>query len=586
MNEALRGWWLARYRRSDLPSDLVAGAVVAIMLVPQSMAYALLAGLPAEVGLYASVVPVAVYALAGSSRTLAVGPVAIVSLLVASGLAPLAEPGSAAYLGLALTLAAMVGVLQVALGLARAGFLVNFLSHAVISGFTSAAALVIAVSQLRHLTGASVAGGGHLLERLAASVGLGGGIQLPTLAIGAGAILVLLTSKHSGGRLLTRLGVPPSWRLPIEKSGPLLAAILGTCALAVFDFGGVAVVGEIPRGLPRPSWPAIELATLRALVPVALAIAFVGFIESFAVAQALAARRREIVDADRELVALGLANWGAALSGGYPVTGGLSRSVVNASAGARSGMASLVTAGLVALTLAFLTPAFHHLPKAVLAAIIIVAVAQLVDLAALPRLWRYSRGDALAWAGTFAAVLVAGVERGILAGAAIAVGLHLWRTSRPHLAIVGRVGSSEHFRNVERHAVTTWPQLLLVRIDESLYFANAAFLESKLLGLAVARPEVRNLVLIASAVNVIDGSALESLDRLRAELAAAGVRLHLAEVKGPVMDRLAGTTFLERLAPGRVFLSTHAAVSCLVNGEASADRALAVKPRPACVSLT
>lgn len=569
MTEHADGWWLRRYRRSDLPADLVAGTVVAIMLVPQSMAYALLAGLPVQVGLYASMLPVAIYALLGTSRSLAVGPVAIVSLLVATGLAPLAAPGTPEYLGLALTLAAMVGLLQLGLGLARAGFLVNFLSHAVVSGFTSAAALVIAASQLRHL----IAFPGADNASSTAGPGWFSGVDDPTLAIGAGALLVVLLSRRGIGTVARRFGMSDAWRVPLERSGPLIAIALGIAAVVGLDLDSVAVVGEIPRELPRPSWPTLDLSALQALLPVALAITFVGFIESYAVAIALAARQRETVEANRELVALGLANWGSALSGGYPVTGGLSRSMVNAAAGATSGMASLVTAGLVAFTLAFLTPLLFHLPKAVLAAIIVAAVAGLVDIAALPRLWRYSRADGLAWIGTFSVVLAVGVERGILTGAVIAVGLHLWHTSRPHLAIVGRVGTSEHFRNIERHQVQTWPDLLIVRIDESLYFANAAFLESKLLAMVAARPGVRHLVLIASAVNFIDGSALETLDRLRAELVEAGATLHLAEVKGPVMDRLEGTRFLDRLAPGRVFLSAHKAVTFLADENPPQDPA-------------
>lgn len=579
----MANWWVTSYRRSDLPADLVAGAVVAIMLVPQSMAYALLAGLPAQVGLYASVLPLVIYALFGSSRVLAVGPVAIVSLLIASTLAPLAEPGSPAYLGLALSLAALVGLVQLFLGLARAGFLVNFLSHAVISGFTSAAALLIGWSQVRHLTGAQGADGGTRWQAFVANFDL---TQSPaTAAIGGGSILLLLSFHRGLGQLLGHWRVPDAWRVPIEKSGPLVASLLGIVAVLGLGLEGVAVIGQIPAGLPRPTLPGFEFSTLWALLPAALAISFVGFIESFAVAKTLAARQRQTVDADRELVALGLANCGAALSGGYPVTGGLSRSMVNATAGAKSGMASLITATLVALTLAFFTPVFRALPKAVLAAVIVVAVVQLFDLSALPRLWRYSKADGLAWLATFGVVLVSGVERGILAGAAIAIGLHLWHTSRPHLAVVGRVGDSEHFRNVLRHDVRTSPDLLLIRIDESLYFANAAVLESKLLSLVAERPAVRHLVLIASAVNFIDGSALECLTRLRSELAEAGVTLHLAEVKGPVMDRLQETALLRDLAPGRIFLSTHEAVGAL---ESVADLGLvtAREPPRQSVSLT
>lgn len=561
-------WWLLDYHRADLPADLLAGAVVAVLLVPQSMAYALLAGLPPQVGLYASVVPVALYGLAGRGR-LSVAPTAITSLLVGSALAPLAAAGSLEAVGWALSLALLVGATQLLLGLLRAGFLANLLGHSVISGFTSAAALVIATGQLPSLAGLPTASGSFGAKLLALARGLGQ-VHAPTLVLGGGAVALLLLVPRFADRWLRRLRIPAAGRSALARGGPLAAVVLGTLAVQHLSLEGVAVVGKIPAGLPSLTLPGLAPEALRTLLPSALAIALVSFVESFAIAKALAARHRERVEADAVLRGLGTANLGSAFTGGYPVTGGLGRSTVNDEAGAKSGMASLVTAGLVALTLAFLTPAFRSLPRAVLAAIILVAVSRLFDPSSFRRLWRYSTSDALAWAVTFVAVLVEGVELGILTGVAAAIALHLARTSRPHVAVVGRLGDGEHFRNVLRHPVRTWPDLLLVRVDESLYFANAAYLEGRLLEMVAQRPAVRHLVLIASAVNLIDGGALESLDRLTTELRQAGVTLHLAEVKGPVMDRLARTDFLHRLAPGRVFLSTHEAVLALAQ-EGGAD---------------
>ena len=565
--------WLSSYRRANLASDLVAGVIVAIMLVPQSMAYALLAGLPAQVGLYASVVPVALYALLGTSTTLAVGPVAIVSLLVASGVSHLAEAGSAAYAGYALTLALMVGVIQSVMGWIRLGFLVNFLSHAVLSGFTSAAALVIAASQLKHVLGVQVGRPESFLRLLEALAAKLGETHLATLAIGLGGIATLLVFRYWAEPILKRLGVAAAWRVPLAKIGPFVAVASGawiTAAFGLHQRAAVAVVGEIPRGLPSFTAPVLEAGALRILLPTALAIAFIGFLESFAVAKVLAARRREKVRANQELVALGVANLGAAFTGGYPVTGGFSRSMVNFTAGARSGVAALTTAGLVAASLAMLTPLFYFLPKASLAAIILVAVSQLIDGRAFGRFWRYSRADGIAFLLTFAAVLAAGVERGIVVGALTALFLHVWRTTQPHIAVVGRVQGSEHFRNVLRHDVETWPRLLLVRVDESLYFANVQHLEQRVLQAVSEKPEVQHFVLIASAVNFIDGSALETLETLCEELRSAGVTFHLAEVKGPVMDRLERVAFLDHLGEGRVFLSTQEAVDELLEpGHAS-----------------
>ena len=555
--------WLRGYRRADLGGDAVAGVVVAIMLVPQAMAYAQLAGLPPEAGLYASMAPLVVYALLGTSRTLAVGPVAIDSLLVAAGLAPLVAAGGDAV-ELALTLALLVGAIDLVLGLARLGFLANFLSHPVMSGFTTAAVLVIALSQAKHLLGVPIEGMPSSHELVLELVRRAPDTNLVTLAIGLGTVVLLLLFRYGVRAWLVRLGVRSGLAQLLGRSGPLVALVAGTLVvrgLALDSAAGVRVVGAIPTGLPHPTLP--ELETARALLPTALAICLVGFLEAYSTGRALASKRRQKLDATRELVALGGANVAAAFTGGYPVTGGLARSTVNFAAGANTPLASILTALLVAVVVAFLTPLLHSLPQAVLAAIIVVALTNLVDLRALRHVWRYSKADGLAMTVTFATSLVFPVQWGILVGTTIALLLYLWRTSQPHVAVLGRVGTSEHFRNVRRHEVETDPRILVLRVDENLYFPNAKFLEDTLLRAVADRPEVRYVVLVCSAVSFVDTSALDTIERLDAELRDGGVVLLLSEVKGPVSDRLDRVGFLERFGRDRVFLSTHAAVTAL-----------------------
>jgi sulfate permease, SulP family len=555
--------WLRHYEARDLPGDLVAGTVVAIMLVPQGMAYAMLANLPPQVGLYASMVPLLLYGLLGTSRTLAVGPVAIVSVLVAVAVAKAGpmEPGQA--MGLAIALALGVGTLQLVMGALRLGFLVNFLSDPVIAGFTNAAALVIGLSQVKHLLGVALPHTERPIELLLATVR-----QLPetnsaTLGIGMGSLLVLLFFNRHLAPVLRKAGLSERVAATLAKTGPLVT-VAGASLLAwqldLAERVGVKVVGVVPAGLPGITIPAWDWGQMQLLLPMIAAISLVGYVESFSIAKSLASRRRERVDANGELIGLGAANIGAAFTGGYPVTGGLSRSLVNYSAGARTGLASMVTAGLVALTVLFFTPAFTHLPQAVLAAIIVVAVSGLIDVTIPRRLWRYNRHDFLSFLVTFGAVLGLGVEAGIGAGAASALLLFIFRASRPHVAVLGRVGNTEHFRNVLRHKVQTRPDAMVIRIDASLYFGNARFVEDYVLGALADQPQVRHVVLVCSAVNAIDATALETLERLLHELQNSGVQLHLAEVKGPVMDKLEDVGFAEQLGRSHIHLSTHLAM--------------------------
>jgi SulP family sulfate permease len=558
--------WLLHYHPQDLVGDLMAGMIVAIMLVPQSMAYALLAGLPPQVGLYASILPLILYALFGTSRTLAVGPVAMVSLLVATGISAIAPQNSPEYIVLALVLALLVGIIQLSMGLLRLGFLVNFLSHAVISGFTSAAALIIAFSQLKHLLGVKIPHTESFYELLVSLVQQLGRSNIVTLSIGVISIAVLIYFNRHLGSLLNRWGVSEGLIVPITKSAPLIVVLFSTLlvwSLALHENANVNIVGTIPRGLPPFTLPSFEWTLWQKLLPTALTISFVGFMESIAVAKSLASKRRQKVDANQELIGLGAANLGAAVTGGYPVTGGFSRSVVNFAAGANTALASMITALLIALVTLFFTPLFYFLPQTTLAAIIIVAVFGLVDVNTFKQMWRYNKADGVSLLITFVAVLTVGIELGILVGVVTAVLLFLWRTSRPHIAIVGRVGESETFRNVLRHEVKTCPHVLAIRVDGSLYFANTKYLEDQLLQAIAQWPELEHLVLVCSAINFIDASALETLENLIDNLKQVGVNFYLAEVKGPVMDRLSKTDFLDQLGRDRIFLSTHQAMQTL-----------------------
>ncbi len=557
--------WLFHYRRADLPSDLVAGIVTAIMLIPQSMAYAQLAGLPPQVGLYASVVPLIIYALLGTSGQLSVGPVAITSLLVFSGVSALAEPGSARYLQLVLLLALIVGAIKLLLGVFRLGVILNFISHPVLAGFTTASALIIAAGQLKYILGYKISGERFYETLYHAAAGLGQ-TNLVTLSIGLTSIALLLFFRKGLRPLLQRAGLRPLAVTLIVSGAPLVTVLLGTLItwlLRLDQRAGVAVVGAIPAGLSPFSWPAPGLADAGALLPAAATIVLVSVVESIAVAKALASKRRQAIDPNQELIALGAANIGAGLFSGYPVTGGFARSVVNFQAGAVTGLASLVTAGGIALILLFFTPLFYFLPQAVLAATVIVAVFGLVDLKEPRHIWQANRSDAFTWGITFASVLLLGIETGIFVGVGASLLLYLWRTSRPHIAVVGRLGESEVYRNVLRYEVTTWPHVVAVRVDESLYFANTRYLEQALLRIIAERPEVKHLVLIGSAINFIDSSALHSLESLVQELRDAGVELHLAEIKGPVMDGLRRAHFVEKLGVEHIHLTTHQAMQRL-----------------------
>ncbi|MDJ0825994.1 MAG: sulfate permease [Rhodobacter sp.] len=555
--------WGSRYTTEMATNDAVAAVIVTIMLIPQSLAYALLAGLPAEMGLYASILPLVAYAIFGTSRALAVGPVAVVSLMTAAAIGNLGLTDPAQIAAAAITLAFLSGLILLAMGVFRLGFLANFLSHPVIAGFITASGILIATSQLKHILG--VEAHGHTLIELGASLWAHlSDTNSTTFVIGTAATGFLFWVRKGLKPLLIDLGLASRLADILAKAGPVAAVAVTTLAAyaAGLDTRGVALVGDVPHGLPPLIAPSFDLDLWSSLLGSALLISIIGFVESVSVAQTLAAKKRQRIVPDQELIGLGASNVAAAVSGGYPVTGGFARSVVNFDAGAETPAAGAFTAIGIALAALLLTPLLYFLPKATLAATIIVAVLSLVDFSILKRTWTYSKADFAAVAATILGTLGLGVEIGVSTGVAVSILLYLYKTSRPHIAEVGVIPGTEHFRNILRHEVQTHPALVTLRVDESLYFANARYLEDYITDRVVGCPSVKHVVLQCTAVNEIDMSALESLEAINHRLDGMGVKLHLSEVKGPVMDRLQCTQFLDEMS-GQVFLSQYEAMRAL-----------------------
>lgn len=555
--------WGAQYNRELFVSDLVAALIVTIMLIPQSLAYAMLAGLPPEVGLYASVAPLVLYTLLGTSRVLAVGPVAVISLMTAAAVGHQAALGVHSYWQIAITLAFISGCLLLLMGFLRLGFLANFLSHSVVSGFISASGLLIAASQLKTLMGVQASGDNFfmLLWSLIQQIPQ---TNILTLLIGTSATIFLFWVKQKLKPLLIKIGFNKIAADILTRAGPVIA-IFVTTTLAwglKWPEAGLKVVGEVPQGLPPFTTPIWDPALWKDLFVPALLISIVGFVESVSVGQTLAARKRERIEPNQELVALGASNLSASLTGGFPVTGGFARSVVNADSGARTPAAGLYTAVGITLATLFLTPALFYLPHATLAATIIVAVLSLVDFSIFKHTWKFSKADFVAVTVTLFATLILGVEIGLIAGVIVSLALHVYRSSQPHIATIGLVPGTEHFRNVLRHVVLTSPRVLCLRVDESLYFANARNIEDRINAEVAANPQLKHVVLQCSAINSIDASALESLEMIEKRLRDSGICLHLSEVKGPVMDRLEKSDFLTHLS-GQVFLTNYRAVQHL-----------------------
>ena len=538
---------LSEYDRRQLRGDLSAGLTVGVMLIPQGMAYALIAGLPPIYGLYASLVPLIVYAVFGSSRQLAVGPVAMVSLLVAAAVGPMAEGQPELYVGLAVLLSLMVGALQFGLGIARFGFLVNFLSHPVLSGFTSAAAFIIGLSQLKHLLGVDLPRSNYVHEIVWAAAGKLGAADPLTVALGGGSILLLVALR----------------RLNRSLPGALVVVVITTGLVWAFglDEHGVAIVGSVPGGLPPPTVPPLDWGLVQQLAPSALAIGLVGFMESIAVAQAYARRHRYEVDANQELVGLGLANLAGAFFSAYPTTGGLSRTAVNDEAGANTNLAGLVSAGIIALTLLVLTPLFYYLPDAVLAAIIMVAVTGLVEWEEALRLWRVDRRDLGLMALTFVATLGLGIEQGILIGVVVSLIVVIYQSSTPHTAIMGRLPGTQTYRNLKRNPeALTQSETVIVRMDANLYFATVSPFRDLLTTVDTQGEALRAIVVDMYPVNQIDSTGVDALEEVIESCRRKGIALYFAGVKGPVKDVLEAAGVPDEVGRDRFVHEVHTAV--------------------------
>lgn len=550
--------WGPSYDRGDLRSDLAAGVTVAAMLVPQAMAYALLAGLPPEIGLYAATIPVLVYALFGTSRQLAVGPVAIVSLLTATALGQLVEEGTAGYLEAAALLALLVGLAHIVLGAGRLGFLVNFLSHSVLVGFTAAAAIIIGFSQVKHLLGISIPRKDHFYETVAEVAKGLSDTQTTTLVLGLAALVSLLLLKR----------VMP--RLP----GALVVVVASIIAVELFDLEsrGVRTVGEIPDSLPSFGLPSFDGSLIGNLVPTAIVITIVGFMESIAVAKVYARRHGYEVEPNTELIGLGSANVASGLFGGYPVTGGFSRTAVNDTAGARTPLASIVTALLVLVTIAFLTPLLTSLPNAVLGAIIVVAVVGLVDIKEMRHIWHVKQTDLVSLSVAFVATLALGIELGIAVAIVASMLVVFARMSRPHTAVLGQVEGTTNYRNIERFPeAQVRDGVRVVRIDAAISFVNAVVVKRLVIAQAeqiTDRPKA--LVLDASGINDLDATGADMLTELLPELERRGIELHLADVKGPVRDVLRRAGLWDSSA-GRIHASTSDAVDSVLAGRTAPD---------------
>ncbi|MGZ4978523.1 MAG: SulP family inorganic anion transporter [Methylobacter sp.] len=552
--------WLKSYTRQEFNSDLFAGIITAILLVPQGIAYAILAGLPPQLGLYASILPPVLYALFGTSRTLSVGPASIAAIMIAGALTSPEVSALGNPVQSALILSAESGIILLLMALLRMGGLVNFISHPVLTGFTSGASLLIIANQLPQLFGLKAPSCGidlicygHYLS----------GIAPTTMAIGLTALGLLIFFGKPLIHTLKQIGMQPALITAISKCGPLLTIMLTTLAVGYFDLTvqhHVAVVGQVPAGLPALRFDFLAIEKWSVLLPYSGFITLIAYVESVAIAKVTANLRAEKIAPNQELIALGIANLSAAISGGMPVAGGFSRTMVNFAAGARTQMAMLIAAAILALAVIFFSPWFENIPKAALAAIILVAITPLVKLKDIAITWRYDRGDGIAELATLLGVLVYGIEEGITLGIILTLVSHMRKTSQPHIAVVGRIPGTEHYRNIKRHSVETWGHLLLLRVDESITFANINYIEEFIKSELRRQPDIKHIVLIFTSVSDIDTTALEVLENLNHTLQAAQITLHISEAKGPVLDKLEKTDFIRQLQPGKAFFHTADAV--------------------------
>jgi sulfate permease, SulP family len=564
--------WLPNYKKSDIKGDLSAGLTVGVMLIPQGMAYAMLAGLPPIYGLYAATVPLLIYAIFGTSRQLSVGPVAMASLLVASGLATIVsyETEPEQYIKLAVLLALMVGVFRLGMGLFRLGFLVNFLSKPVISGYTSAAALIIGLSQLKHLLGIKIPNSNYVHEVLYHAALNIQSTHIITLAIGIGGIALLLGLKK----------IKKQYKIDIP--GPLAVVALSTVLVWILDLNaeGVSIVGSVPGGFPTFTIPELSIITMQALIPAALTIALVGYMESIAVAKAIQAKHKTYkVSANQELIALGVANIGGALFQAFPVNGGFSRTAVNDQAGARTPLAGVISAVLVILTLLFLTALFYYLPQAVLASIIMVAVFNLIDVAIAKNLWKSNRADFWMLIAAFASTLFIGVVEGILIGVLLSLGMLIFKSSKPHVAELGRVPGTPYYRNIKRfHQLEDRPDILVIRFDAELYFANADFFSETLLQkIQLKFPNLKALILDAGSMTGIDSTGMSAIEDLNNNLKKQNIRWLWCEVKGPLRDSFEKAGMTDKIGRDNFFICIQEAVDALDGMEDSSRKSFALQ---------
>ena len=554
--------WGRTYGLPQFQADAVAGMVVLFITVPQVIAYAFLAGMPAEAGLYAAVFSLVGYSLFGSSKALAVGPTAIVGMMTLEAASAYAAPGSAEYTQLVVELCVVTGLILIGLRIINFGSVISFLSHAVVTGFISAAAILIISNQLPAMLGLPSSPDTSMLGVYTYLYAMAPTANVAVLAISAAAVILLLLCRTQLGPILHRVRLGEAVIESLVKSAPMYAVILGVLAVRLFNLeaeAGVPVVGDIPSTLPEVSLTLISLASFEKLAPSACLIALVIFMESTSIGTAIASKSRQKIDANQELAGLGAANLGASLVGGFPVAGSFARSIVNFSSGAVSPLASLITAVLVLVTILVFAPAFYALPKGVLAAIIIVSAWQLIDLKAIGKIFSFNRTDTVTFSITFLSVLGFGVETGVLTGIVVSFILLIRSSSKPHIAVVGRVGDSEHFRNVTRFDVRTSPKVLALRIDESLYFVNTRYIEAFILNRLADSAEIEHVLLICTATNFVDTSGLEMLEELSVNLQEIGVTLHLAEVKSPVMDQLRATEFCQTMK-GQIFFTADIAM--------------------------
>lgn len=552
------------YNKQDLNGDIFAGIITAILLIPQGIAYAMLAGLPAEVGLYASIIPPAIYALLGSSRTLSVGPVSIAAIMIASALSSPEVTAFGSSVENAIILAAEGGLILLLMAMLRMGGLVNFISHPVLTGFTSGAAILIVFSQLSHLLGLAK----NLCNfdfscyanslQLINNYSLGLGIISLLILIGFGPIFSFILNHFRANKILITA---------INKSAPLITIIISTGLVSSYQLSGlhqVSIVGEIQAGLPKIDFSFIDdFSHWKALLPSASFIAIIAYVESVAIAKVTANLRNQSINPNQELIALGAANVASAFSGGMSVAGGFSRTMVNYSAGARTQVSMLIAVVLLCFIVTLFSHQFTHIPKAALAAIILVAITPLIKLRGIISTWKYDKSDGMAELTTLIGVLIFGIEEGITIGVLITILCYLRRTSHPHIAVVGRIPNSDHFRNIKRHEVETWKNLLLIRVDENISFANVSYIMHFIEEETLTNPDLKHVILIFSSVSHIDRTAFEALENLIHSLKNKSILLNLSEVKGPVMDKLQQTDFLNHLKPGQVFFQTIEAVEQL-----------------------